>query len=62
MEFSRERGRKQGNDISEATFRDISFAKSSELVGGCQPDRSMLWACACPESRYRSRSRDRSCV
>jgi hypothetical protein len=34
MEFSRERGRKQGGHISEATFRDISFAKSSELIGG----------------------------
>jgi hypothetical protein len=42
MEFSRERGRKQGGHISEATFRGISFAKSSELIGGCQPDRSML--------------------
>jgi len=62
MEFSRERGRKQGGHISKATFRDTSFAKSSELVGGCQPDRSMLWACPCLESRCRSRSRDRGHV
>jgi hypothetical protein len=27
MEFSRERGRKQGGHIFEATFRGISFAK-----------------------------------
>jgi hypothetical protein len=42
MEFSRERGRKQGGHTSEATFRDISFEMSLELIGGCQPDRSML--------------------
>jgi hypothetical protein len=34
MEFSRERGRKQGGHISEATFRDISFANLPNLSAG----------------------------